>query len=236
MIGELLPSTVATAHRTDDAPDAVPLPAEEHLVARAVASRRREFATTRACAREALALLGGPALAGVPPLPLLSGPAREPLWPPGIVGSLTHCAGYRAAAVARATDLAALGIDAEPHAALPDGVLTQVASPAERAALDRLPPGLHGDRVLFSAKESVYKAWYPLAGRWLGFEDAALDLRPRPDDPATGTVTARLLVPGPEIGGLPLTTMTGRYAVRNGLVLTAIIVPGAGPARPAGGG
>ena len=48
---------------------------------------------------------------------------------------------------------------------------------------------VHWDRVLFSAKESIYKAWFPLTGRWLGFEEASLSI-----DPAAGTFAARLHV------------------------------------------
>jgi 4'-phosphopantetheinyl transferase EntD len=214
VIAELLPPPVAAVEAFGDLPGAALLPEEELLVARAVPKRRAEFTTVRACARRALAELG------LPPVPLLSGPRREPLWPDGVVGSLTHCDGYRAAAVARRTELAALGIDAEPHAALPGGVLPRVALPGELAALRRLPPGTHWDRVLFSAKESVYKAWYPLTGRWLGFEDAVVDF-----DAAAGTFTARLLVPGPTLAGRELTGFSGRWAVGEGLVVTAIAVP-----------
>lgn len=235
VIGDLLPAAVVTVDAFDDPADTVLLPEEEPLVARATETRRREFATTRGCARRALAGLG------VPPASLLSGPRREPLWPDGVVGSLTHCAGYRAAAVARRRDLASLGIDAEPHDTLPAGVLDRVALPAERDALDRLPAGICWDRLLFSAKESVYKAWYPLAGRWLGFSDARVDLWPDPGaDPSTGALAVRLLVPGPVLADRPLSAIAGRYAVSAGLVLTAVHVPagapGAGdPARPGPG-
>src|SRR5882672_7976907 len=109
MIERLLPPEVIVVSRRDDDPHAAPLPEEEALIDGAVAPRRSEFATTRSCARQALHRLG------VPEGPILRGPKREPLWPPGIVGSLTHCTGYRAAAVARASDVLAIGIDAEPH-------------------------------------------------------------------------------------------------------------------------
>ena len=87
---------------------------------------------------------------------------------------MTHCAGYRAAAVARSGDLAAVGIDAEPHAPLPPDVLELVARPEERVeltALEEARPDLHWDRILFSAKEAVFKAWFPLTRRWLDFTD-----------------------------------------------------------------
>jgi 4'-phosphopantetheinyl transferase EntD len=139
-----------------------------------------------------------------------------------VVGSITHCDGYRAVAVARADRLASIGIDAEPDAELPAGILDRVALPAEVSHLGTLPAGVHWDRLLFSAKESVYKAWFPLARRWLGFEDAALLFTPGPD-PTRGTFTANLLVDDlPVLGGRPLRTLHGRYAVVGDLLGTAI--------------
>ena len=218
MIAELLPPKVATAHRFDDPPEATLYPAEAAVVAGAVQKRRSEFTTARLCAREALAQLGEG------PVPLLPGERGAPSWPAGIVGSMTHCTGYRAAAVARAADVYSIGIDAEPHGPLPDGVLKSVSDATEREHLDALAaidPGRHWDRLLFSAKESVYKAWYPLARRWLGFEEARLEI-----DPA-GTFTARLLVPGPQLPEGELTSLAGHWLVRQGLVVTAIaLVPG----------
>jgi 4'-phosphopantetheinyl transferase EntD len=219
VIGALLPAGVEVADATGPLPDEALLPEEEVLVARAVGKRRAEFTTVRTCARIALGRLG------VPPAPLLSGPGREPLWPEGVVGSITHCDGYRAVAVARASQLASIGIDAEPHDALPAGILDRVTVPAERAHLLDLPPGLHWDRLLFSAKESVYKTWFPLARRWLGFEEAALLFSPDPD-PARGTFTADLVAnPLPVVGGLPVRRLHGRYAVAGGLLGTAIALP-----------
>lgn len=219
-MGELLPAAVVIAEARDDLGDAVLLPEEEPFVARAVEKRLREFTTTRACARRALAGLG------FPPSPILSGSRREPLWPDHVVGSLTHCAGYRAAAVAHRRELASIGIDAEPHEPLPDEVLALVVLPAEREALSGLPAEICGDRLLFSAKESVYKAWYPLALDWLGFTDVLIELRPDPGrEPITGAIFARLLVPGPHLVGGELTALAGRYAIRDGLVLTAVTVP-----------
>lgn len=132
---------------------------------------------------------------------------------------MTHCAGYRAAAVARADRVAAVGIDAEPDAPLPDGVLEAVAAPAERAALRRLPAGPSWDRLLFSAKETVYKAWFPATGRFLEFEEATVDIDP------DGGFAARILVGGGTLAGRPLTGFRGRWAARDGLLLTTVVVP-----------
>ena len=94
---------------------------------------------------------------------------------------MTHCEGYRAAAVAARDDYVTIGIDADPHAPLPPGVLEHVTRAAEREqlrALAEAEPHTAWDRVLFSAKESIYKSWYPLQRRWLGFEDVRVDLTP----------------------------------------------------------
>ena len=216
MIEEILPPAVAAAEEFGDRPDAVLFPAEQAVIARAVERRRREFTTGRACARAALARLGQP------PVAILPGERGSPGWPPGIVGSITHCAGYRAAAVGKAAEVLAIGLDAEPDQPLPDGVLGVIALAAERASLRdlaRSAPGPNWDRLLFCAKESVYKAWFPLTGRWLGFEQAHITL-----DPAGGTFTARLLVPGPEVDGRELTAFAGRWLARDGLILAAICV------------
>jgi 4'-phosphopantetheinyl transferase EntD len=226
MIAEILPAAVAAVEARSDPLDIVLFPAEEAVLGEAVEKRRREFATARACARKALAELG------LPPLPILSGARGEPLWPAGIVGSITHCHGYRACAVARASDLLALGIDAEPNEPLPDGVLEAIATPEERSqvrALARTAPQVRWDRLLFSAKESVYKTWFPLAGRPLGFEDATLTFH---FDVHSGAFSARLLVPGPPLADGPLRTLAGRWLARDGLLLTAIALRHRPPPSP----
>ncbi|MFD8194452.1 4'-phosphopantetheinyl transferase family protein [Streptomyces wuyuanensis] len=215
MIGKLLPPPIAVCEVFGDPPVSEMYPEERAVVANAVPERQREFGTVRACARQALEELG------FAPGPILPGASRAPQWPPGAVGAMTHCRGYRAAAVARAADVLTVGLDAEPHLPLPDeGVLGLVTLPGERTALERLSalrPEVCWDRLLFSAKESVYKAWYPLTGRWLDFEEAALTI-----DPDDATFHARLLVDGPVVGGRPLTGFDGRWLVESGLVVTAI--------------
>lgn len=221
MIEKIVPATVACAEAFADPADTVLFPAEEALVAGAADKRRREFATGRHCARTALAELG------VAPAPVLRGEMGAPLWPPGIVGSITHCAGYRGAAVARARDVLTTGVDAEPDEPLPHGVLDLVALPGERERLRDLSaaePGTCWDRLLFSAKESVYKAWFPLTGRWLGFHDADITI-----DAAGGTFDARLLAAaaahsGADAGGVPLAGFAGRWLAEDGLILTAVTV------------
>jgi 4'-phosphopantetheinyl transferase EntD len=113
-----------------------------------------------------------------------------------------------------------IGIDAEPHAAIPARVAQRVLVEAEREWMTRASRGAHAsvhwDRLIFSAKESVYKAWFPLARRWLGFDDAIVTI-----DPAAGTFQARLLIDPP--AGVPA-EFHGRFLIEDGLVLTAIAV------------
>ncbi|MEV0184709.1 4'-phosphopantetheinyl transferase superfamily protein [Streptomyces sp. NPDC050625] len=224
MIEELLPECVVSveAYGDDEPGNTALYPEEEALLAQAVAKRRREFAVVRSCARRAMEKLG------VPPQPILPGERGAPAWPDGLVGSMTHCDGYCAASLVRAADLASLGIDAEPHQPLPDGILEAVSLPTEAERLRRLAldhPDVHWDRLLFSAKESVYKAWYPLTGKWLDFTEADINVVANPNGQHSGRFRARLLVPGPSVGDRRLDFFEGRWAVQQGLVTTAVSVP-----------
>jgi 4'-phosphopantetheinyl transferase EntD len=210
---ELLPPTAVVEVVEGDDPDAFLFPEELAAVDRAIDRRKREHAIGRSCARRALTRLG------LPPLPILSGPKREPLWPDGVVGSITHCEGYSAAAVAKSSQLLAIGIDAEEHAPLPAGVLERIALPEERERLGAASADTHWDRLLFSAKEATYKAYYPLAKAWLGFEQAAITF-----DADTGTFQVRLLVEPIRAGSRTLRGFEGRFAIQRNWVLTAIAV------------
>ncbi|MFH9685300.1 4'-phosphopantetheinyl transferase [Streptomyces sp. NPDC017413] len=230
MIERLLPADVScAATRAETVPDGTLFPEEEALVAQSVAKRRNDFTTARACARRAMAGLG------LPPVAVLHGHRGRPLWPEGIVGSLTHCEGYRAAALARAKGVLSLGIDAEPHAPLPTGVRELVTLPAERARIGLPAPEdeseIHWDRVLFSAKESVFKTWYPVTGIELDFVEADLTFQrtggragkedtPPGDIAVEGTFAARLLLTDP---ALP-TTLHGQWRIEDGIVATAVLV------------
>ncbi|MGD9620456.1 MAG: 4'-phosphopantetheinyl transferase [Mycolicibacterium sp.] len=208
---------LAAAEMYYDPKELAPLPEEEPLIARSVVKRRNEFITVRHCARQAMVDLG------VDPVPILKGEKGEPCWPDGIVGSLTHCEGFRGAAVGRRTEIRSLGIDAEPHDALPGGVLEAVSLPEERKELQAMPSGVHWDRVLFCAKEATYKAWFPLTRRWLGFEDAHI-VFDVDSSGSSGSFTSEVRIDAAALWGPPLTTMAGRWSVRNGIALTAIVL------------
>lgn len=212
----LLPRSVCVVEVSGDLPDALVWPGEESAVRGADAGRVAEFTTTRQCARLALRQLGCPDH-GIP-----AGPDREPLWPSGVVGSLTHCDGVRAAAVACSVDVRAVGIDAEPHAVTEVGVLDVAASVSEIEMLDTLTASMSDvawDRVLFSAKEAIFKAWFPLTRQWLGYTDCEFRIHA-----GTGTFTGQL-PSTPECDGLyDGSVVHGRWTIHGGHVLTAVCI------------
>ncbi|NES14213.1 MULTISPECIES: 4'-phosphopantetheinyl transferase [Micromonospora] len=215
---DLLPPAVAVAVAGSADWAGTLLPAERACLGeRAVPGRRRDFTAGRVCARRALAGLG------VPPAPVPSAPDRSPVWPPGVVGTITHTRDYCAAAVARAADLRSVGMDAERRRELNPGVRRKVCLPEEEAELARLPVGVPWPTLLFSVKETVYKAWWPVVGTWLDFHDARVTL-----DPDAGTFTARIAparlatAPAPD----PPSSIDGRFTIDADLVRSAaVLVP-----------
>ena len=169
--------------------------------------RKQELLGGRTCARQALELLG------CPRSEILQGPNREPQWPKGYVGSITHSNRYCGAAAARDKDFASVGIDAEENSPLPAEVVSMITTPAERAHIARLPSHNWGT-LIFSAKESLYKTIFPLAKLQLDFHDATITFT------CNGLFTASLQVP---IRGLPC-VFRGRYYMDEEIFLTAVVL------------
>lgn len=178
------------------------------------ADRADEHATGRRCAETAMRALGRL------PQPVGRGPAGEPLWPAGLVGSITHGAGICAAAVGeRSNALAGLGIDVAPNRPLGDRVARRVLPGSSWPGPDGAPDGVHWDSVVFSAKEAVFKAWHPLTATFLQFSRARLDVL------ADGTISidleAVLEVHHDAMPGLP--RLRGRFLVGDGVIRTAVV-------------
>jgi 4'-phosphopantetheinyl transferase EntD len=204
-LADLLPRAVVS-HATSFLDETGMTPEEADYIAAAVPRRRAEFATVRRLARRGMRELGLHGEATI-----LPGPSRAPLWPHGIVGSLTHCAGFAGAAVARSSRIVGIGIDAEPAVPLPPDAADIVLRREEREWLAEREP--NWSAAVFSAKESVYKTWHPSTGRWLDFHDAVI----RPID---GGFEAALSSPPP---GFPA-TLRGRWALRHGIWLSALAI------------
>jgi 4'-phosphopantetheinyl transferase EntD len=168
-------------------------------------SRARRFHRGRTCALRALTELGSAATV------VGRGPRREPQWPDGFVGSITHVADLSASAAGPTTHLRTIGIDAEPNDPLPAGVDELIVSDeSELAACSTTSPLVHWPTVLFSAKESIYKAWYPTFESWLDFRDVMVELSPT--SPTAGTFRVE---PSP---GNPMAPAEARFvdALRGG--------------------
>jgi len=183
---------------------------ERALVAAATERRQAQFSVGRQCAHYGLRSLG------VPPVAIERGPKREPVWPAAVAGAISHTNGLVVAAVAPADVVRSVGIDVEPNAPLPPDVHQRIIRPDEAEHISQFGPemGWPLDRLVFSAKESVYKAWYPLAQKWLGFPDASLTI-----DPWNQRFHAKILVSG------PLSEVSGRFVITDGHIITAVEVP-----------
>ncbi|TIN28617.1 MAG: 4'-phosphopantetheinyl transferase superfamily protein [Mesorhizobium sp.] len=144
------------------------LPEEAHSIPARQPAMRRASGAARWIAHGLLTALG------VSDVAILRTPAGAPVWPDGITGSLAHDDDMAVAAVAPVGHISSLGIDVEPAQPLPDDILALVTTPADRTdAADRHLAG----RILFAAKEAVYKAVYPLDREVLRYEDIAVDLK-----------------------------------------------------------
>jgi 4'-phosphopantetheinyl transferase EntD len=150
-------------------------PEEVSLLRGNVAKKRwNEFMLGRAAAR--LALIA----AGVKnPGPVLRGSGREPVWPRGIVGSITHCGPWAVAAVAGNEAVEGLGIDLEDAYADPfEEIAGLICSDSERRWVVANGEHLPKLAMIFSAKEAIYKALYPLCKKFLDFQEVELSWFP----------------------------------------------------------
>ncbi len=168
--------------------------------------RLREFAGGRVCARRALAELGHDGFA------LRRGADRRPIWPDGIVGSITHSSGYCAAAAAPARIFRAIGLDAE-RVGVERGLWPQICLPAEIDWLESLPEELRttAATLIFSAKEAFYKCLCGAGGGWLEFHDVAVRIE-GPELAENGTLLAELLR-SDECGVSAKRALAGRFGL-----------------------
>lgn len=167
-LSPLYPSNVVIIHATEEMWATPVHMEEERLIQGSVTKRQRQFRAGRNAAHAALRQLDAPTG------PLLRGENRQPTWPQGFFGSISHCNDSCVAACAKEGVIVSLGLDVEPLEPLKPGINCYIETDDEREFMQRhpeLPP-----RLIFSAKESLYKCYYPLVERFFGFHSVVLDI------------------------------------------------------------
>ncbi|MCC1482665.1 4'-phosphopantetheinyl transferase family protein [Roseibaca sp. Y0-43] len=174
-------------------------------------TRAREFGAGRAAAREAMGLLGHP------PRPVLQGEDRAPVWPTGLTGSISHTARDCMAVVTDAPEIIALGLDLEPATPLESALWPETCTMPEMHWLASLGPSQRGHfaKLIFSAKEAVYKAQYQVSRQMLEFHDVALEM-----DLASNRFVATLKT---DVAGFrPDAQLAGRFAILGAAFICAV--------------
>lgn len=203
-------ASVVAVDGTHDALDA-----EAEAIRHAILSRQNEFTAGRAAARGALVQLGAE------PVAILRGEDRRPLWPDGIVGSISHTAGYAAAAVGRSPEIQGLGLDIEEKSPLKPVLYRKIMTPAERELREASPMvgSVPRCKLTFVTKEALFKSIYPITRQFFGFQEASVELHP------DGSWQARFF---PEAIGLSssFTAHEGRWRMVGNVILATVCVVG----------
>ena len=148
-------------------------PAEENYFSQlSSVSRKEHYRSGRICAGEVLSKLGTPGQ------PVLRDPqTREPLWPEGISGAITHSGNWAAAAAGKTSDVSGIGIDLEDLERQVDSRISRhVCIPEEQKWLQECGEEFleQNLKIIFSAKESIFKAFFPYTRTYLHFHDARI--------------------------------------------------------------
>jgi 4'-phosphopantetheinyl transferase EntD len=211
-----------------------------------VPQRAREFAAGRLCARRALAEFG------MEEFPIERAADRQPIWPPGIGGSITHTAGFCAAVAARRETTTAIGLDTETVGGTAPRRASQSGAPPGISALGRTPPGgvkphlwpsicvaaelewleslpepqrVPAATLIFSAKEAFDKCQYPLTRQHLGFHDACIELREWNEESGRFFLSSSRSIEFAAHAPLPI---TGRYAFHGDWVSAGVFAAAGG--------
>ncbi len=213
-IAQLFPPEAAVEDAVPSTTEAELLPEEAPIVARAVERRRRELAAGRLCVRRALVRLGHE------PVAVPHDDRRAPIWPPGVVGSISHTGDYCAAVVARREAVRAVGLDVERDAPVKERLWDRICTERELAWIAGRDVHEQGRwvRLVFSAKEAFYKCQYLVTSTYLGFHEAELSL-----SVDVRRWTATLAVDAGPMGRG--TTIEGGWVVDGGLIATGCWLP-----------
>jgi 4'-phosphopantetheinyl transferase EntD len=195
-----------------DPPEDIQLLATEAESAGTMGTKRlREFSHGRDCAHQALGKLG------YPQCPVPVDEHRAPVWPDTVVGSISHAGDAAAAVAAHKSEYRGLGIDLEPREPLEETLLKMICRPEELQLLDGRTNKLYFAKIIFSAKETVYKCVWPTIRRFVDFQEIEIQI----------DFEARSFHALAHSGQLPddlINNIHGRYTESNALVISAAYV------------
>ena len=212
LLRSLFPAGCTVAFRTEPGNTADLCESEAACIEGARAERRTEFATGRACVRQAFRA------AGLPPYAIPSDNRRAPVWPHGVAGSISHCPGLCVAVIAPRLASRAVGVDVETVAPLGEILREVVALPAERPGLARLRGRISADpyKLLFVIKEALFKFYFPTTRHFLDFRHARVCI-----DPADRAFEAEIVDPAaPPLAGLR--RFSGRFALTDRHIMAGL--------------
>ena len=197
-------------------PHVFPLLPEEEIYLKTLSSTRRqtEFSQGRSCAHQALAKFKLES----EPIPR-NAKTREPCWPEAVRGSITHSGDYAAAAVGLADDVSGIGIDLESLSRVVDFNISRhvcVEQELEWLKTLSLANANQGLRIIFSAKESIFKCLFPISRTYLYFKDATVEID---EDNAEFTFTLSRECTGITKAGFH---HSGKFSIIDKMLLTSI--------------
>jgi 4'-phosphopantetheinyl transferase EntD len=187
-------------------------PEEETFIQKAVPKRKQEFIAGRLCVRKALAKIG------ITLFPVLMGNDRAPVWPPGVVGSISHSEGYCGVAIAQKPNIESIGLDVEYVGQVKRDIWKHFCNQQELSWINSLPINDQQKiaALIFSAKECLYKCQYPISKRWLNFHDVTISANSNKNE-----FEARFLVDAGKCFKKG-TCLKGKYLISNGYVFTGM--------------
>lgn len=186
---------------------------EEHAFTRSMSLKRQnEFKAGRIAARKLLKNFG------FKNFPLLPGKNREPLWPCGISGSISHCDEYCLAVVSRWRNAPLIGVDIEPLEPLPGNLECKVCTENEKTWVRSMKQNgslVPWSKLIFSAKESAYKCIYPLVKKFIDFREAEIVFYP-----SSSSFKIRLLSNCSRLSYFVFSRVEGRFIITDKYILT----------------
>ena len=129
--------------------------------------REQEYSLGRYCAKQAMKTIG------IDCNVIQSSSHGFPIWPNGIVGSISHSKGVCLSAVAKSMDFESIGIDIEQFNRMKQSSVERITHQKE---IVEIGTDLKKATLLFSVKEAFYKAQFPIYKTPLNFKDLAFSL------------------------------------------------------------